>query len=235
MKVFIEFNHVFLEWPLGIATELKARIPEACVGGIAWLRDGVYERAASYSNPPISPLDSLDELERQWLATPWDGKRLSEYEAMLGPGAVKRIITSDRNMNEGFVTGARPVRRSRLTDATRDLEMLRRYIFGLLNYSFERLTSFRPDLVVVGYVDNAISYTLGLFCHHLQIPFVQIMPARTGSRYVLDDSLDGSLAPVRRVFERALVFSFASGSPVARGPRLPPAVQSTSAPVRGFF
>ena len=205
MKVFIEFNHVFLEWPLGIATELKARIPEACVGGIAWLRDGVYERAASYSNPPISPLDSLDELERQWLATPWDGERLSEYEAMLGPGAVKRIITSDRNMNEGFVTGARPVRRSRLTDATRDLEMLRRYIFGLLNYSFERLTSFRPDLVVVGYVDNAISYTLGLFCHHLQIPCVQIMPARTGSRYVLDDSLDGSLAPVRRVFERALV------------------------------
>ena len=204
MKVFIEFNHVFLEWPLGIATELIARIPEARVGGIAWLRDGVYERVASYSNPAISPLDSLDELERQWLATPWDGKRLSEYEAMLGPGAVKRIITSDRNMNEGFVTGARPVRRSRLTDATRDLEMLRRYIFGLLNYSFERLTSFSPNLVVVGCVDNAISYTLGLFCDHLQIPFVQIMPARTGSRYVLDDSLDGSLAPVRRTFERAL-------------------------------
>ena len=45
--------------------------------------------------------------------------------------------------------------------------MLRRYIFGLLNYSFERLTSLRPDLVLVGYVDNAIPYTLGLFC---QVP-----------------------------------------------------------------
>ena len=189
MKVFIEFNHVFLEWPLGIATELNARIPEARVGGIAWNRDGVYERVASYSNPPISPLDSLDELERQWLATPWDGKRLEEYEAMLGPGVTKRIIISDRNISEGFITGARPFRHCHLTDATRDDEMLRRYIFGLLNYSFERLTSFRPDLVVVGCVDNAISYTLGLVCHHLQIPFVQIMPARTGSRYVLDDSL----------------------------------------------
>jgi hypothetical protein len=204
MKVFIEFNHVFLEWPLGIATELIARIPEARVGGIAWLRDGVYERVASYSNPPISPLDSLDELERQWLATPWDGKRLSEYEAMLGPGATKRIIISDRNISEGFITGARAFRHCHLTDATLDDEMLRRYIFGLLNYSFERLTSFRPDLVLVGCVDNAIPYTLGLFCHHLQIPFVQIFPARTGSRYVLDDSIDGSLAPVRRTFERAL-------------------------------
>jgi hypothetical protein len=204
MKVFIEFNHVFLEWPLGIATELIARIPEARVGGIAWLRDGVYERVASYSNPPISPLDSLDELERQWLATPWDGKRLSEYEAMLGPGATKRIIISDRNISEGFITGARAFRHCHLTDATLDDEMLRRYIFGLLNYSFERLTSFRPDLVLVGCVDNAIPYTLGLFCHHLQIPFVQIFPARTGSRYVLDDSIDGSLAPVRRMFERAL-------------------------------
>jgi hypothetical protein len=204
MKVFIEFNHVFLEWPLGIATELKARMPEARIGGIAWLRDGVYARVASYSNPAISPLDSLDELERQWLATPWDGKRLEEYEAMLGPGVTKRIIISDRNISEGFITGAIPFRHCHLTDATSDDEMLRRYIFGLLNYSFERLTSLNPDLVVVGYVDNGISYTLGLICHHLHIPFVQILPARTGSRYVLDDSIDGSLAPVRRTFERAL-------------------------------
>ena len=119
MKVFIEFNHVFLEWPLGIAAELKARIPEASIGGIAWNRDGVFNRVASYSNPRISPLDSLDDLERKWLATPWDEKRLADYEAMLGPGVAKRIITSDRNISEGFITGARPVRRSHLTDATR--------------------------------------------------------------------------------------------------------------------
>jgi hypothetical protein len=204
MKVFIEFNHVFLEWPLGIATELKTRIPEASIGGIAWYRGGVLKRVASYSNPRISPLDSLDELERQWLATPWDGKRLEEYEAMLGPGVAKRIITSDRNISEGFITGARPFRHCHLTDATTDDEMLRRYIFGLMNYSFERLTSLRPDLVLVGYVDNAIPYTLGLFCQVLQIPFVQVILARLGSRHVLDDSLNGSLAPVRRMFERAL-------------------------------
>ena len=204
MKVFIEFNHVFLEWPLGIATELKARVPEACIGGIAWSPFGVFERVSSYSNPRISPLDSLDQLERKWLATPWDEKRLANYEAMLGPGVTKRIIISDRNISEGFITGSRSFRRSRLTGVVRDYEMLRRYVFGLLNYCFDRLTSLSPDLVLVGFVDNAISYTLGLFCHHLRIPFVQIFPARTGSRYVLDDSLDGSLAPVRRTFERAL-------------------------------
>ena len=82
--------------------------------------------------------------------------------------------------------------------------MLRRYIYGLLHYSFERLTELRPDLVIVGYVDNAISYTLGLFCHRLQIPFAQIIHARIGSRSVVDDSLDGSLAPVRRTFALAL-------------------------------
>jgi hypothetical protein len=204
MKIFIEFNHVFKEWPLGIAAELKARIPEANIGGIAWNRDGVFNRVASYSNPRISPLDSLDALERKWLQTPWNEKRLAEYEAMLGPGVTKRIITADRNVNEGFITGARPFRHCRLTDATLDDEMLRRYIFGLLNYSFDRLTSHRPDLVLVGYVDNAIPYTLGLFCQVLQIPFVQVVLARLGSRHVLDDSLDGSLAPVRRMFEGAL-------------------------------
>lgn len=204
MRVYIEFNHVFLEWPLGIAAELKARVAEIQIGGIAWYRDGVFKRVASYSNPRISPLDSLDELERQWLAIPWDGKRLEEYEAMLGPGVTKRIITSDRNISDGFITGARAFRHCHLTDATTDDEMLRRYIYGLLNYWFERLTSLKPDQVIVGYVDNAISYTLGLFCNHLQIPFVQILPARLGSRYVLDDSVDGRLAPVRRTFERAL-------------------------------
>ncbi len=159
---------------------------------------------ASYSNPVISPLDSLDEQERKWLATPWDDKRLAQYEAMLGPGVTKRIVTSDRNISDGFITGARPFRHCHLTDVTSDDEMLRRYIYGLLNYWFERLASLKPDQVVVGYVDNAISYTLGLFCNHLQIPFVQIYSARLGSRFVLDDSIDGSLAPVRRTFERAL-------------------------------
>ncbi|MGO9571516.1 MAG: hypothetical protein ACLP5H_28670 [Desulfomonilaceae bacterium] len=218
MRIFIEFNHVFIEWPLGIASEMKARIPEACIGGIAWRRNGVLDRVAGHSNPQISPLDSLDELERKWLATPWDEKRLAEFEAMLGPGATKRIVTSDRNISGGFITGAISVRRSRLTDATLDHERLCRYIFGLLNYAFNRLTSFRPDLVMVGYVDSAISYTLGLFCHHLQIPFVQIIPARTGYRYVLDDSLDGSLAPVQRTFERALAdpSSLAHQLPAAR-------------------
>jgi hypothetical protein len=115
----------------------------------------------------------------------------------------KRIIISDRNISDGFITGALPFRHCHLTEATGDDESLRRYIFGLLNYSFERLTSLNPDLVVWA-VDNAISYTLGLVCHYLHIPFVQILPARTGSRYVLDDSVDGSLAPVRRTFERAL-------------------------------
>ena len=157
----------------------------------------MFERVSSYSNPRISPLDSLDQLERKWLATPWDEKRLANYEAMLGPGVTKRIIISDRNISEGFITGSRSFRRSRLTGVVRDYEMLRRYVFGLLNYCFDRLTSLSPDLVLVGFVDNAISYTLGLFCHHLRIPFVQIFPARTGSRYVLDDSLDGSLAPVQ--------------------------------------
>jgi hypothetical protein len=204
MKVFIEFNHVFLEWPLGIAKELKARDPEASIGGVAWSPFGVFERVATYANPPIFPLDSLDQLERQWLRTPWDEQRLAEFEAMLGPGVTRRIIISDRNISEGFITGSRPIRRSRLTEVVRDHEMLRRYVFGLLNYCFERLTSLSPDLVLVGFVDNAVSYTLGLFCHHLGIPFVQIFPARTGLRYVLDDSLDGSLAPVGRTFERAL-------------------------------
>jgi hypothetical protein len=204
MKLFIEFNHVFLEWPLGVAAELKARIPAAAIGGIAWHRDGAFKRVASYANPCISPLDSLDELERKWLATPWDSKRLEEYEAMLGPGVTKRIVISDRNISEGFITGSRPFRRCYLTDIMRDDEMLRRYVFGLLNYCFDRLTNFSPDLVMVGYVDNGIPFTLGLICRHLQIPFVQIFLARMGSRHVVDDSLDGSLAPVRRIFERAL-------------------------------
>lgn len=204
MNIFVVFDNVFSEWPLGIATELKTRIPSASIGGVAWYRGGVFKRVASYSNPRIWPLDSLDELERQWLATPWDSERLTQYEAMLGPGVTKRIITSDRNISDGFVTGARHFKHCHLTVATSDDDMLRRYIFGLINYFFERLTSLKPDLAVVGYVDNAISYTLGLLCHHLRIPFAQIIHARIGSRSVVDDSLDGRLAPVRRTFERAL-------------------------------
>jgi len=204
MKLYVEFNHMFREWPLAIATELQARIPGASIGGIAWQRDGVYERVAGYDNPPIRPLDHLEELERKWLATPCDDKRLAEYEEMLGPGVVTRIITAERNVSEGFITGARPIFPNALKKITRDHEMLRCYVLGLLDHVFGRLTDFRPDLVLCSIVDNGIPYTLGLACGHLNIKFAHMVPARLGRRYVIDDSPVGRLGPVRRAFEQAL-------------------------------
>ena len=204
MKFFIEFNHYFCGWPLALSEELKARIPDVSFCGVSWQHDGVYERALAHSDPPIRPLDPLDELERKWLEKPFDPGRMAELEAILGPGTVNRLIIADKNISHGFINGARVRVTGSLKKATKDHDVLRRYVLGLLDYAFTRLEELKPDMVLVGFVDNGIPFALSLACQHLGIPFAQTMLARVGQRFVIDDSREARLNPVRRRFKEAL-------------------------------
>jgi hypothetical protein len=204
MRFFFEFNHLFCGWPLALSAELQSRIPDISICGLAWQRDNVFERVRAHDAPAIRPIDPLDELERKWLDTPYDQGKMKEFESLLGPGMVNRLIMSDRNISHGLVNGARPRLTNGLKDITQDHGALLRYVVGLLSYAFGRLEDLRPDMVLVGWVDNAVPFALSLACEHLGIPFAQTMHARVGQRFVIDDSKRGLLNPVRRTFMRAL-------------------------------
>lgn len=203
MKVFMLFAPAFLEWPLAIAAELKRRIPETQIFGLATGTRPVFERVRAADNIGGAPLHRLDDLEREWLATPCDDALLAEYEARLGTDTIRRVITSDRQLGFGLVSGGR-IPETQLTRAMADPEMVRRYVFGLLRYAFEMLEEERPDFVFCYTVAGSPAFAIAAVSKYLGIPFGQLTPTRVGALYAIDDSIDSTLAPIKRRFEQAL-------------------------------
>ncbi len=203
MKIFLVFSPKFLEWPLAIARELQRRKPEVRVSGLAAGPQAIFNKISAEKDPAISPLVWLDDLEREWISTPCDYVRLEKYETMLGPGTIKRIITADRQIGTGLVSGG-IIPKTRLMEIVEDTEMIRRYVFGLLNYLFDTFEQNRPDLVFLRGSAGAFSVALSKVCSKMRIPFARLTSARIGMRYIIDDSPEGLMSPVDRIFKKAL-------------------------------
>ncbi|MEA1867000.1 MAG: hypothetical protein U9N19_02705 [Thermodesulfobacteriota bacterium] len=204
MKIFVLFAPRFLEWPLAIAHRLSETKNISIMGLATGTRD-VFERVSASSDPVISPLDFLDDLERQWLSTPFDEKRARRHEKRLGPGITGRIITADRQVGIGLVGGG-VIPETSLIKITKDFEMIRRYVGGLLGYFFDILESNKPDLVLCYGVAGSVALSLSQVAGCLNIPFRMFMHARIGGRRIIDDSPKniGLLAPAGATFEKAL-------------------------------
>ncbi len=203
MKFFFVFKDGFEKVPLAVAQRLRDRLPGSTFRGLAQIPQERFEPVVDGRELALEGLDYLPELERRWLATPYDEERMAEYEDTLGAGVVKRIIISDRDMGSGMVSGGL-VPETFLGEITRDDEMMRRYVFGLVDYLFTTLEEFRPDLVLCSTVDNGPSWALSQVCRCLGIAFAIMAHTRVGRRMMVDDDPESLYGPVRRRFERGL-------------------------------
>ena len=204
MNIFFLFAPKFLEWPLAIARELKKRIPGTSFNGVASGPREIFNRIRDNKDPVIFPVDSINELEHKWISTYCDDTRLDKYEAMLGPGVTRRIITADRQVGIGLVSGG-ILPPTSLMKLAEDSEMVRRYILGMLDYIFKTFKQNKPDMVFLYGVAGAVSVGICEVCRCLDIPVSRLSPSRLGNRYIIDDSLEGLLSPVHRLFDKSLI------------------------------
>jgi hypothetical protein len=203
MKIFILFAPKFLEWPLAIMREIRRRRPDAEFIGVVAGKAATFRYLQSRSAGLLSRLDRFTDLERGWLTGDLNDRRLEEYEARLGVGAVRRIITSDRQVGAGLVSGGR-VPPTALTKSLRDPDRIRRYVLGQLDYVFQMLERERPDLVFCYGVAGSIAVSLVEASQYLGIRFAGLSATRIGSLRMVDDSPARQLLPAERTFRCAL-------------------------------
>lgn len=204
MKVFCVFAPAFHVWPLEVMGEIAARVERVRLSGLIIGRPSVVEFVRQHAKELGDvTLDGLDDLEREWLAAEADEARLAEFEEMLGVAEVRKIVTADRQVGHGLISGGTyPV--TELVRRCRRPEMIRRYVCGLLEYVFERLTRDRPDVVFCYGVAGAPAMALGIVSRHLGIPLLTLSHTRIGNRYLLEEWTQGSFQSVARRFHDAL-------------------------------
>lgn len=148
--------------------------------------------------------DWLSGLEKQWLETPLDRKKLAKYEEMLGTDTIRRIVTSDRELGRGLVSGG-IVEHTKLIELTNYNDEVRwAYVVGLLDYCFEFYETEKPDMVFMYCIAGAVAFTMAKVAEYLNIPYSQPVFARVGDYQIVEMSTDWMLRDVKSLYEKAL-------------------------------
>ncbi len=203
MRAYFLFAPAFLEWPLAMARELERRLPGSETGGLVTGHRQIAEKVATAKNITIAPLAYIDDLEREWLATPLASGEMEKYEAMFGTEKLRRLVIADRQVGRGYVSGG-ILAETEIMRLARDPENIERYVAGILRYLLRTFEDFRPDVVFCYAVAGAQAFAISLVCEHLGIPFGRFNHTRIGKHIVIDDSPLDWLGPVRRRFAAAL-------------------------------
>ena len=194
---------MFHEWPLAIARRLSEDQSTTEFMGLVSGKERVCRRVEGQKNPPITPLYRLYALEKEWLRTPYSREKLAKYEQIFGQDVLNRIVAASRQIGYGWVTGA-TIAETPLMRMSRDTEVIRRYVVGLLNFLFRIFDERRPDLVFCYAVAEAPSYCMSKVAEHFGVPFRRLTETRMGNQYIIDDVPEGLLGPVCQTYKNAL-------------------------------
>ena len=146
----------------------------------------------------------LSTLEKHWLETPLDRKKLKKYEEMLGTDVLRRIIAADRELGYGLVTCG-TVEHTQIIERTHKNDEARwAYLVGLLDYIFDFYKKEKPDLVFLYCIAGAVSLAMAEVAEYLNVPYAQVIFARVNDYQILDDDPLGRLKQVKALYEKAL-------------------------------
>ncbi len=204
MRVFFFLGQTFFEQCISITKEIESKHPNSEFRAIVAARSNLMDELELIDNPKFSNYDWLSGLEKKWLDTPLDKKKLQEYEEKLGTKVLRAIITADREVGVGFVSCG-TVERTELMRRTKHNDEARwSYVVGLLDYLFDEYENHRPDATFAYCVAGSVAFAMGVVAEYLGIPFCQPVMARVKHYHIMDDNNYWTLEPVRRLYNKAI-------------------------------
>lgn len=206
MHVHYFLGLAFLEENLTILDEIKSRYPHAKFSALVSARSHVMDMldAKKGTSQEFYRYDWLSALEKKWVETPLDRKKLAKYEEMLGTDTLRRIITADRDIGVGLVTGG-TVENTKLKDLTRNNDEARwAYVVGLLDYTFKFYEEEKPDMVFMYCIAGAVSLAMAEVADYMGIQFSQPVFGRIDDYQLLDNDKYCMIPHIKKAYEQAL-------------------------------
>lgn len=196
------FAPKFREFGTDIANQLLARDVCGFIDGICSGGNKVISRVEDGLRDKKGVLWDLEAIENDWINSNANSDVLQKLEDEIGNGIVGKIITSDRRIGSGWVTGGTP-RPSWLANKAKmlPLEIPLNYISGLYQFLDIMLNEKSPKFVFTYGVASAHAFLLGQLCLSRRIPFLRLISCRVGSRMMVDNDPMGCFKPVISTIE----------------------------------
>lgn len=202
MKAYLYFFEDYIDFIFAIANELKLKDSKLELIGLAARRSTVCGKIDK-ANLPIKHYDWIGDLEREWLSIPLDRNKLNKYEKLIGTHNIRHLITCDRELGSGFMTGGiyASTKLRKLTN--HNDEMRWRYIVGLLDYYYLTFSSEKPDFVFFNEFTMAYELAAYFIAQSLGIPCFCFSFSRFGDVFMLDDNPYNLFTPAAKLFKEA--------------------------------
>lgn len=203
-NILVLFAPKFLQFGIDIVNEYLGTHQNSKVYGFHTGNEAQKKKIENALGESLGKLWLLSEEEKKWLDMELSSDQLKGIDEAYGAGALGEVITSDRRIGRGLVSGG-----SCRPDPIGDLSVKSpsivpaKYAAGLLNTVEEIVDQANPRVVFCYAVAGSPAIALALICRQKQIPFTRLTTARVGDRFIVDTDARGQLAPVREKYEKA--------------------------------
>lgn len=200
MRIVIFFAPAFLSTGKAFMKALQERDPETEIIGIA-ATGKIYRALKKDKTCRFKLLECLETLERGWLSRPRDPAEMKSFIDEYGAKMIGDILTLDRQVGQGFITGAR-LMETELSERARDHEAMRSYVSNMLRYFIDLYDAEKPDAVFLYVIASAPLGAAAWLAQARNIPVPNLVHARVEDRQIVDTSIRGDLEPVWARFFR---------------------------------
>lgn len=179
--LLVLFAPRFLRWPLAALRSLGQELPDLRVQGIVTGGAGTL-RGVKESGLVDEVIDVVAQ-EHKWLAAEGAERDIEQWEEKLQPGALSRILLSDRHLCRWTVGAVIPT--TPLSRASRDRRLVNRYLVGLLRAVDDLVKRQGVNAMFAYVVAGAPAMAMAELANMRGLPFFILTNARIDSRHTI--------------------------------------------------
>lgn len=199
------FAPVFLEWPIAMTKALQEKDPAIEIVAMAVtrpVRDRLIE-AQKNGEVRFHAIECIEDQIAGWLSAPYDPAHLIAHEKTLGVQTVSDIVIADRQIAQGFITGAPPIR-TPFIDATREHDKKRAYICGQLDYISNIYDRYKIDAVFFYAIATSFTVAMAALMEKRGGKNLLLAHSRIDNLMLIDTNEKGFLGPVAQRIARGI-------------------------------
>ena len=181
-SLLVLFAPRFLRWPLSALQSLRRDFPHLRIHGLVTGGANTV-RLVKQSGLAEDVIDVVAQ-EHEWLAAEGAESQLRQWEEKLKPGALSRIVLSDRHLSRWTVDAIVPA--TPLSRASRKPQLVNRYLVGLLKTLDEFIERKHVKAMFAYAVAGAPAMAMAELANLRQLPLFVLTTARFDGLQTID-------------------------------------------------
>ncbi|MCG3727433.1 hypothetical protein [Vibrio cincinnatiensis] len=180
---------------------------EVSVFGLNTGTSSIHENVSKQLGENLKDFWNIEAYELDWIRNDYSEEILKDIEKELGVGSIGKILTADRRVGAGLVSGGRlrpDLVESEIIKGGSDAPY--NYICGLYLFLKDVLRESEPNCVFCYAVAGAPALMLGMLCKARRIKFLRFSHSRIENYFILDDDPHERVKRLQNLYKEKSAF-----------------------------